>query len=63
MIIEECLRWLSLLSVQLDFGSGPNLSLHEIEPNIGLCADGAEPAGDSPSLSAHPPLAHSLSLR
>ena len=43
--------------------------VREIEPHIGLCADGAEPAWDSLSLSlslsAPSPLAHSgfLSLK
>ena len=41
----------------LDFGSGHDLTGHESEPCVGLCADSAEPAWDSlsPSLSAPPP--------
>ena len=48
----------------LDFGSGHHLTVREFEPHIGLCADRAEPAWDclSPSLSAPPPPALSLSL-
>ena len=48
----------------LDFDSGHDLTVREKEPHVGLCADGAEPAWDSPSLSAPPllMLAHSLSL-
>ena len=36
----------------LDFCSGHDLTVCEFEPQIGLCADGAEPAWDSvaPSL-------------
>ena len=35
----------------LDFGSGHDLTACEIEPQVGLCADGVEPAWDSPSPS------------
>ena len=45
----------------LDFGSGHDLTLHEIEPRVRLCADGEEPACDS-LLSTPPPHAHVLSL-
>ena len=34
-----------------DFGSGHDLTVHEIEPHIRLCADRVEPAQDSLSLS------------
>ena len=27
-----------------DFGSGHDLIVHELEPHVGLCAGGAEPA-------------------
>ena len=42
----------------LDFSSDHDLTVHEIEPHVGLCAEGAEPAWDSlsPSLAASPPL-------
>ena len=42
----------------LDFGSGGDLTVHEVEPHLGLCADKTEPAWDSlpPSASAPPPL-------
>ena len=48
----------------LDLGSGHDLTVHEIEPHIRLCADGAEPAWNSlsPSLSAPSMLVRSLSL-
>ena len=38
----------------LDFGSGYNLTVCELEPRIGLCADSTEPAWNSlsPSFSA-----------
>ena len=35
----------------LDFGSGRDLTVRGFEPHTGLCADGAEPAWDSLSLS------------
>ena len=47
-------EWLIQLSVGLDFGSGHDLSFHEFEPHIRLCADSVEPAWDAPSLSAPP---------
>ena len=49
----------------LDLSSEHDLTVCEIEPRIGLCADGLEPAWDSlsPSLSLPlPPLSLSLSL-
>ena len=47
---KGCLGWLSWLSVQLDFGSGHDLTVCEIEPYVGLRADSTEPAWDSHSL-------------
>ena len=46
----------------LDFGSGYDLMVREIETRIGLCADSMESAWDSlsPSLSAPPLLILSL---
>ena len=41
----------------LDFGSGHDLTVGESELHVGLCADGAGPAWDSPSapsLSSRP---------
>ena len=35
----------------LDFGSGHDLTVHGFEPRVGLCADSAEPAWESLSLS------------
>ena len=50
----------------LDFGSGPDLTVHELEPRVGFCAESAESAWDSLSLSlplsAPPMLVVSLSL-
>ena len=48
-----------------DFGSGHDLTVHEFEPPVGLCADSSEPASDSvsPSLSAPSLLVLSLSLK
>lgn len=40
-------------------GSGHELTVRGTEPCVGLCADGAEPAGDALSLS----LPYSLSLK
>ena len=46
-----------------EFGSGHDLTVHEIEPHIRVCTDSADPAWDSPSpsVSAPPLHAHSLS--
>ena len=46
----------------LDFSSGHDLTVHEFEPHIGLCADSVEPAWDSPFLSLSVPLPLMLSL-
>ena len=43
----------------LGLGSGHDLTVHEFEPRIGLCADSVDPAWDSLSL----PLPHALSLK
>ena len=42
----------SVKHLTLDFGSSHDLTVHELEPGIRLCAVGAEPAWDflSPSL-------------
>ena len=47
-------QWVKCLT--LDLCSGHDLMVVEIEPQLGLCADSVEPAGDSlsPSLSAPP---------
>ena len=49
----------------VDLSSGHDLTVHGIEPHIGLCTDTAEPAWDSlsPSLSAPPLFSLSLSKR
>ena len=48
----------------LDFSSGHDLTVQEIEPCMGLCSDSTEPAWDSfsLSLSAPPPLTHTHSF-
>ena len=48
-----------------DFGSGHDQTVREFEPRIGLCADWAEAAWDSLSLSLSvcPSPAHALSLK
>ena len=46
----------------LDLRSGHDLTVCEIEPHMGLCADVTEPAWESLSLSPPPPLALVLSL-
>ena len=51
--------WLSQLSIQLDFGSGHDLTVSEIKPYVGLWADSMEVVGIPClplSLSAPPPL-------
>ena len=46
----------------LDLRSGHDLMVREIEPRVGLCTDGLEPAWDSLlSLSASPQLVQVLS--
>ena len=47
----------------LDLSSGHDLTVHEFESHVGLCADSTESAWDSlsPFLSAPPPHACSLS--
>ena len=52
-------------SIRPDFGSGHELTVCGIEPHVGLCAGGMEPAWDFflPPLSAPPPLMLSLSLK
>ena len=48
----------------LDFGSGHDLKVLEMEPLVRLCSDFAEPAWDSlsPSVSAPPPQVCVVSL-
>ena len=50
----------------LDFSSGHDFAVCNIEPRVGLCTDNTEPTWDSLSLSlslsALPLLMHSLSL-
>ena len=54
---------LSRLSVTtLGFGSGHDLTVHEFEPHVRLCAAHAEPAWDSLSPSHSAPPLHWLSL-
>ena len=51
----------SVKRLTLDFGSSQDLTVCETEPSVGLCADSAESAWDSLSLSASTPLSCSLS--
>ena len=44
----------------LDFGSDCDLMVHGIETQVRLCADSAEPAWDSVSISFSLPLPRSL---
>ena len=46
----------------LGFSSGHDLMVCGFEPDIGLCTDNTEPAWDSPSFSASPPLTHVCTL-
>ena len=52
----------SLKYPTLGFGSGHDLTVHEFEPCVGLCADSEEPAWDSLSLLLSVPLLHPFSL-
>ena len=47
----------------LDFRSGRDLMVGEIEPRVRLCADSVEPPWDSLPLSAFPPCVHMHSLK
>ena len=51
-----------LSQLTLDFSSGHDLTVREIKPCVGLCADSTEPASDSVSLSLCPSPACLLSL-
>ena len=55
----------SVKSPALDFGSRHDLTVGEFEPNVGLCANSAEPAWDpcSPLYLAPPALSLPLSLK
>ena len=55
----------SVKRLTLDFSSGPDLMVRELEPHIGLCTDSVEAAWDSlsPSLSVPPPLMLPLSFK
>ena len=46
----------------LDFSSSHDLTVHEFEPHMGLCADSVEPSLDSVSLSLYPSPTCSLYL-
>ena len=48
--------------LSLDFGSGHDLLVHEIQPQVKLQADSATPASDSLFLSLCPSLARVLYL-
>ena len=54
-----------VMRLTLGFSLGHDLTVHKFKPHIGLHADSAEPAWDSlsPSSSAPPPLALSLSQK
>ena len=53
----------SVMCPTLDFGSGHDLTVHETEPRVGLCADRAEPPSDSLSPSAPPLLTCTIPLK
>ena len=48
----------------VDFGSGHDLLVHEVEPHVGFCAASTNPGWDSlsPPLSVSPLLVRLLSL-
>ena len=52
----------SVECLALDFCLSLDLMVHEIEPHVGLCVDGAEPAWDSVSASLSLLLPYSLAL-
>ena len=53
----------SVKRVTLGLGSGHDLTVHETEPRVGLCADSVEPAWDSLSFPLSLPLPRALSLK
>ena len=53
----QSVKWLTL-----DFSSGRDLKVRELEPHVGLCADSVELAWDSLSPSPSLPFSCSLSL-
>ena len=52
----------SVKRLTLDFSSGHDLTVHEFEPHMGLCADDTEPAWHFVSLSLSLSLPFALSL-
>ena len=52
----------SVEHLTLDCASGRDLTVREIEPRVGLCTDGMEPAWDSLFLPLPLSPAHALSL-
>ena len=48
-VFQHCDAWgaQSVQCLTLDFGSGCDLTVREIEHHVGLCAESAEPAWDS----------------
>ena len=60
--LPGCLAAQPVKHLTLDFGSGHDLRVQEIEPHVGLCADGADPAWDSVSHSLDPSHTHTFSL-
>ena len=54
----------SVKCLTLHLGSGPDVTVYEIEPCVGLCADSEKPAWDSlsPSLPLPCSSAHTHSL-
>ena len=46
----------SVKNPTLDFSSGYDLKVCELQPQVGLCANNVEPAGDSFSISLSLPL-------
>ena len=55
-------RWLSPLSVPLDFSSSHVSGFCELKPHIGLCASSTEPAWDSLCLPLCSSPTHALSV-
>ena len=56
-------RWGGSVTCQtLHFDSGYDLTVHEFEPRVGLCADSVESAGDSLSPCPSPIRARALFL-
>ena len=69
VVFKDFFKWVTWVTQSVEgptlgFGSGHDLTVHEFQPHIRLCADGVEPASDSvsPSLCPSPTCEHARAL-